>query len=197
MSSAALGAALVCLGLLLVVLGTFGGVLGIPGLSVVDHYWGPENATVRVMQQTPGDTTVWVVHYWYGQSSEEPDTVYHTIEGSPIDVYVNSKYQTTLYTKWRAYVPYTVPQHYLASGCTVVFKYEYDPSKPYPASQATVRFDPPPQPPSDPGTNTNTNTDPNPDPYPDPTMAENTARILNAAGFCMMVAGAIFMWRRP
>ena len=113
-------------------LGFFGGKLGIPGLEVVNDYWGPENATLCVYPIASPSEPNWVIeHYWYGYSDTEPG-VYHLIDGSEVKVYIDGQYYTTLVTN-RDQTKFYTPLYKLSEGTHEIrFVYEGTPGKPYP-----------------------------------------------------------------
>jgi len=131
------GPALLALGLAMLALGFFGGQLGIPGLTVVNTYWGPENATLCVYPVASWNEPNWVVaHYWYGYSDTEPG-VYHSIDGSEVKVYIDGQYYTTLVTN-RDQTKFYTPLYKLSVGTHEIrFVYEGTPGKPYPPCEVT------------------------------------------------------------
>lgn len=129
------GPAFIALGLALLVLGFFGGSLGIPGLAVVNQYWGPENATLYIYPVASASEPNWVVtHYWYGYSDTEPG-VYHVIDGSEVKVYIDGQYYTTLVTRSDKTVFYTPVSRLGAGQHEIKFVYEGTPGKPYPPDE--------------------------------------------------------------
>ena len=125
----------VLIGIALMFLGLFGGKLGIPGLEVVNTYWGPENATLCVYPVASPNEPNWVIeHYWYGYSDTEPG-VYHLIDGSEVKVYIDGQYYTTLVTN-RDQARFYTPLYKLSAGTHEIrFVYEGTPGEPYPPDE--------------------------------------------------------------
>lgn len=178
------GPALLALGLAMFALGFFGGQLGIPGLTVVNHYWGPENATLCIYPVASALEPNWVVmHYWYGYSDTEPG-VYHVINGSAVKVYIDGQYYTTLVTNKDRTVFYT-PVDSLSPGTHEIrFVYEGTPGMPYPPCEYTEYV-----------TKSNTGSssvDPNPTPVP---QVDNALKLIGA-GLSLIGAALCYRGRR-
>lgn len=130
-SAGMVGPILVAIGIAMAVLGFFGGSMGVPGLSVVQSYWGPENATILMnnMGSVSDVYPTWTIyHFWYGYSDTEPG-VYHTVEGSVIKIYIDGSLHTTLTTTKNGAI-WSLPTT-LSPG-THVIELRYDGSGAYP-----------------------------------------------------------------